>query len=266
MDARFPPSAPLPAPSAFDQHASRYAEVWGEDPVARAQRDVVWAALDRVLPPGARVLDGGCGVGLDARWLLDRGHVVVGLDASRGMLAEARGRAPEALLRLASLDAPGALDGLGVFDAALLDFGVINCLDLPGAARALSAALRPGAPLIVVTMPRLNPTWTLSALVRGRPGAALERLAPELEVPVEGGRVRTRYLGARAVSRAMKPWFALEDQAGLGFLLPPPGTRWPATRIHHLARLEDRLRRLPLLRAMGDHLLLLLRRLPTEPG
>lgn len=266
MDAWFSPSAPPGAPSAFDQHASRYAEVWGQDPVARAQRAVVWALLERVLAPGARVLDGGCGVGLDTRWLLDRGHTVVGLDASRGMLEEARARAPEADLRLASLEAPGALDGIGVFDAAVLDFGVINCLDPARAGALLARALPPGAPLVVVTMPRLNPSWTLGALVGGRPRAALERLAAEVDVPVEGGVVRTRYLGARAIASAMKPWFTLEDRASLGLMLPPPGTRWSAARIDRLARLEDRLRRLPLLRAMGDHLLLLLRRTPTEPA
>lgn len=253
-------------PSPFDQHASRYAEVWGQDPVAVAQRDVVWALLDRVLPGRARVLDAGCGVGLDARWLLDRGHAVVGLDASGGMLAEARARAPEAELRRGSLDDPDTATGLGLFDAALLDFGVINCMDPARAAPVLAGLLRSGAPLVVVTMPRLNPTWTLSALMRGRPREALARLSSVAEVPVEGSAVATRYFGAGAVARAMKPWFSLEEQAGLGFLLPPPGTRWPAERLRRLVRVEEQLRRLPLLRAMGDHLLLLLRRLPTERG
>ena len=266
MDARFPSSASPAGPSAFDAHAARYAEVWGQDPVAQAQRDVVWEALEAALAPGSRVLDGGCGIGLDARWLLDHGHAVVGLDSSRGMLAEARARAPQAELRLGALDDPAVLAGLGSFDAAILDFGVINCLDPARAARVLAGALRPGAPLVVVTMPRVNPTWTLSALAHGRPRAALGRLAREVEVPVEGGWVSTRYLGAGDVARAMSPWFTLEDRAGLGFLLPPPGTRWPAARLARLARLEHRLRRLPLLRAMGDHLLLLLRRAASEQG
>lgn len=265
MDRAAPTASTAPAADPFDQHAARYAAVWGEDPVARRQRAAVWDLIGRAVPPGARVLDGGCGIGLDLRWLLDQGHRAVGLDASPGMLAEARARAPEAELHRRALDAPGALDDLGLFDAALLDFGVLNCLSLGPAAQALARALRPGAPLVLVPMPRINPSWTLERLIHGHFRQALERLGPEVQVQVEGGAVYTRYYGASEIQRAFSPWFTLRERAALGLLLPPPGTRWPEARLDRLAALEARLGRLPGLRALGDHLLLLFVRGESPP-
>lgn len=219
-----------------------------------------------MFPPDGRVLDAGCGVGLDAAWLVSLGHPVVAIDASAGMVAETRRRVPAAEVLQARVDDPASLRPLGAFDGALLDFGVLNCVDPAAAAVALAVALRPGAPLVAVPMPRFNPTWTLSELAHGRPRRVLSRLAEVVDVPVEGRPVRTRYLGGRAVARAFAPWFTLESRAGLGFLLPPPGTRWPEARLDKLASLEARLRTLPLLRDVGDHLLLLLRRTDVAAG
>ncbi len=50
-------------------------------------------AFARGLPPGARVLDLGCGPGRDIALLSARGFRVMGLDLSTGMLTEARRRA-----------------------------------------------------------------------------------------------------------------------------------------------------------------------------
>lgn len=48
----------------------------------------------RRLPPGARVLDAGCGTGRVAIRLAELGHECVGVDADAPMLAEARKAAP----------------------------------------------------------------------------------------------------------------------------------------------------------------------------
>lgn len=50
--------------------------------------------LDRLLAPGARVLDAGCGTGRVAAELARRGHEVVGVDLDASMLAEARREHP----------------------------------------------------------------------------------------------------------------------------------------------------------------------------
>lgn len=74
-------------------------------------------ALADALPPGARVLDAGCGTGLPlARLLADRGLAVVGLDASAAMLARFRENVPGAEARPGRLEtvrfAPGAFEAV----------------------------------------------------------------------------------------------------------------------------------------------------------
>lgn len=263
-----PSSSPIQtyAPSPFDAHAANYAASWGQDPVAAHMRRVVYACAESAFPAGSRVLDAGCGAGIDAAWLLGRGHRVVAIDASAGMVAAARARAPGADVHQRPVEEAAALAAEGPFDGALLNFGVLNCVSLPAAAAALAAALRPGAPLIAVPMPRFSPSWTLSRLARGQPREALRRLRSELDVVVEGAPVRTRYLGLSTLRSAFSPCFELERAAALGLLLPPPGTTWPSARLDRLARLEDRVRHLPVLRGWGDHLLVLLRRTTAPPG
>lgn len=230
--------------------------------MARVLRAAVHELLVHHLPAGGRILDAGCGTGTDAAWLLEQGHEVLAIDAAPGMVAAARARRPDLDARVLAVEAAGAL-GPGRFGGALLDFGVVNLLDLDRALAALARVLRPGAPLVVVSMPRLAPALVLGLLRRGRPGRALERLRGEVEVDVEGAAVRTRYLGRRALRRAGAPWFEEVDALGLGFLLPAPGSAGLGRRpglLDGLARLETPLRRLPGLRELGDHVAVVLRR------
>ena len=243
---------------AFDRHAFRYQDRWGADPVAQIMRHAVHAALDRHAPPGCRILDAGCGIGLDTAWLADHGRAVVALDASAQMAAHAARAAPSAEVHhLSALDAPALQT---TFDAALLNFGVLNCLPLPAAAQALAAVVRPGGRLLLVPMPRLSPAWMLHRLRHGHPGEALRRLRRTLLIDVEGVAVPTRYLSGPEIRAALRPWFVLREQQSLGLLLPPPGSAPSAARLRRAARLEDRLCRLPLLRELGDHLLMVLER------
>ena len=46
--------------------------------------------LAKRLPPGARILDAGCGSGRDLRWLKQRGFEVMGFERSSGLAALAR--------------------------------------------------------------------------------------------------------------------------------------------------------------------------------
>lgn len=253
---------------AFDRHSACYADIWGSDPSADVQRREVWRAAAALLGRGDRVLDAGCGVGLDARWLLDQGMRVRAIDASPGMVARTAERAPEARpLALPVERAPELLrEDPRPFDAAILDFGVINCLEPRAASEALAQVLRPGAPLLLVSMPRVAPAWIAAALVRGQWRRAADRLRAEVPIEVEGVPVRTRYWSAGALKEAFSAYFALEDVAALGLLLPPPGSRVAPETLRRLAALEARVRRWPGLRAVGDHVLVVLRRRGAAPG
>jgi ubiquinone/menaquinone biosynthesis C-methylase UbiE len=157
LPASEPPDAE-PA-TGFDRHAARYASVWDADPAALAQRVRVHELLETVLPVGATVLDVGCGTGTDARWLERQGHRVVGIDASPGMVREARRSAPRSVFfSLPAEELASSVKRLGGqrFDLALLNFGVANVVALPVVAAGLRRLLRPGGRVVVVFMPRLG--------------------------------------------------------------------------------------------------------------
>ena len=52
----------------------------------------LYVRLLRYVPPGGRVLDVGCGAGRDTLAFAERGHVVIGFDASTEMVRQARER------------------------------------------------------------------------------------------------------------------------------------------------------------------------------
>src|SRR5262249_47720119 len=78
--------------TAFDVLAARYDELWTESPAGRAQRELVWRELDLRFHPGQRILDIGCGTGVDAAHFAARGVDVEALDASPAMVARAEAR------------------------------------------------------------------------------------------------------------------------------------------------------------------------------
>jgi SAM-dependent methyltransferase len=101
---------------AFDRQAPQFersALVTDRDALARLVR---FAAL----PPGARVLDAGCGPGLVAEALLEAGCQVVGADLSAEMIARARARCARFGARARFEHGPlDALPAEPAFDAAV---------------------------------------------------------------------------------------------------------------------------------------------------
>lgn len=86
-----------------------------------------------MLPPGPRVLDAGCGAGVKAKWLMDRGAVVVGVDLSAKLVAIARRVEPEAEFRVADMqELPADLVGFdGIFaQASILHVPHVEVMDL----------------------------------------------------------------------------------------------------------------------------------------
>jgi ubiquinone/menaquinone biosynthesis C-methylase UbiE len=64
------------------------------NPLVCVEQPAVWDLLDTT--PAGRALDAACGTGRHARRLVERGHEVVGLDATPEMLARARESLPGA--------------------------------------------------------------------------------------------------------------------------------------------------------------------------
>jgi len=102
------------------------------------------------LPPGAHVLDAGCGSGRDLRWLRHRGYRAVGLERSPGLarLARENGRCPVLEADFNVFD----FSSLRV-DAILLVGAFVHLphRELPVLLSRCTAALEPGG-LVLITL------------------------------------------------------------------------------------------------------------------
>jgi SAM-dependent methyltransferase len=249
------------AASAFDREAAGYDDGFGRNPVGLLFRHILQERLRARLAPGSRVLDLGCGTGEDALFLASQGLSVHAIDIAPGMLERARAKAKERGVgeervrfeRRAAEDLAAAGSG---FDGAYSGFGALNCADLPAVAQGLAAALRPGAALLLSLMaPRPLPALLEQALT-GR-GELPRGSCP----PVVGGApLPVSYPGLREVKRRFGPSFAWTGAFALGVLIPGPGHAGWASRHPQcfglLAALESLVRRWPVLRALGDHVVI----------
>jgi SAM-dependent methyltransferase len=94
------------------------------------------------LPRGARVLELGCGNGMDAQYMLARGLNIDATDGTPELVTEARKRVSERarMMRFEELDATAAYDGVWA-SASLLH---VPAATLPDILARIHRALRPG--------------------------------------------------------------------------------------------------------------------------
>jgi len=259
---------------AFDGVAATYHRSNEENGTLRGMRARVRQTLDACVPAGSQVLDLGCGPGSDAVYLAGKGHRVTAIDSSPAMVEDARRRVAEAgLVRCVNVLNIGIheIDRLApidmVFDAAIANFGPLNCVvDLPAAARLIAARLRPGGVLVASVIGRVCP-WEIAVYTaRGNISRAAIRFRRGLvPVPLDGRTVWTRYFGPRE----FEDIFAAAGMTrvslrALGLFVPPPylhafADRHP-TLVARLRRVEDRCGGWPVLRGWGDHFLVVLRK------
>jgi SAM-dependent methyltransferase len=245
---------------AFDRVAPAYDAEFGTNPVGLMFRHVVQQRLLALVPERGHVLDVGCGTGEDAVLLAERGRQVTAIDVSGGMVRACREKARRRGIgedRLRALRRSAErLEGLdGPFDAAYSDFGVLNCADLAAVGRGLAGVLASGAPVLLSVMgPRPLPAGLERALTAR--GEARGRSLPR----VGGVPVPVHHPTQRRVREAFGGAFAWRRSFALGVLVPAPNHGAWAAR-HPLAfaaltALEGLVRDWPLLRGLGDHLVL----------
>lgn len=106
------------------------------------------------LPDGGRVLDLGCGAGEPiARWLVDCGYDVIGVDVAPAMIELARRRWPTGEWRTAdmrSLDLPERFDGVIAWNS----FFHLTAAEQTACMLRLAAHIVPGGSLMVTVGPR----------------------------------------------------------------------------------------------------------------
>ena len=256
---------------AFDSVAADYDGPRGNNALIQRMRDTIWQRLTATFPRGSRLLDLGCGTGIDAVYLAQQGYAVVASDWSPQMVERTRARATAAGLsdRVAARHIGiQELERLGGerFDGIYSNFGPLNCVhDLGAVSRNCAALLNPGGRLVFSVIGRVCPWEFAYYTLRGRHARARVRAAPGV-VPVNMNKhtIWAFYYTPREFYRAFARAFALTDYRALSLFLPPPYLVDLCERHPRLCTLlgwlDDRLGGLPLLRNAGDHFLIVLTR------
>ncbi|HEX3846967.1 MAG TPA: methyltransferase domain-containing protein [Steroidobacteraceae bacterium] len=257
---------------AFDSVAADYDGPRGNNDLIQDMRTEMWRWMDASFAPGSRLIDIGCGTGLDAVRMARAGHRVTATDWSSQMVARVMARAEaESVADRVSAVALGAqelgrLEGAGSYDGAYSDLGPLNCVpDLRGVSTACAQLLRPGGMLVFTVIGRLCPWEIAHYLGRRRGSRAMVRFARGV-VPVGMNRhtIWTRYYTPRELYREFEPEFSLRHYRGLCVFAPPPylaGVRARHRRLYEaLWRLDRRTAGWPLLRSIGDHFLIVMTR------
>ncbi len=276
LDGGSPPSPPGSAgyyswlQAEFDNVADDYDRHITGNRMNLLLRNRSLAILRERLRDAHRLLEIGCGSGMETLPLLELGHEVTAVDISGRMLdvvrhkAEASGVAERLTTReLAARD----LDGLktpggdGAFDGAYSTYGALNCEpDLSRIPTSLARLLRPGAPFVTAVYNR----WCLFELVGYSLTFQTRRALGRRQNPVPVGASRFCVdVYAHSVGefeRLFEREFALEHLEAVPVFLPPSDLVGYADRF---ARHFDRLaswdaaagRRWPFNR-LGDHFLM----------
>jgi len=257
---------------AFDSVAADYDGPRGNNPLIQDMRNEMWRSLDATFPKGSRLIDLGCGTGLDAVRMAHIGHRVTATDWSSQMVERTRKRAArEQVSENVQALAVGAhelqrLAGNQAFDGAYSNLGALNCVpELSGVAYECARLLKPGGALVFTIIGRVCPWEIAYYLSKGRWARVMVRYARAL-VPVgmNNHTIWTRYYQPREFYRAFRKHFTLTHYRGLCVFAPPPYLTWMherhAAAYDRLWRLDRKVAAWPLLRAMGDHFLMVMRK------
>jgi ubiquinone/menaquinone biosynthesis C-methylase UbiE len=260
---------------AFDSVAADYDGPRGNNDLIQEMRSEMWRWLDATFPSASRLIDLGCGTGLDAVRMAKLGHRVIATDWSPLMVQRTRDRATtEGLTHQVEALEVGShelhrLDATGTYDGMYSDLGPLNCVpDLSAVSRECARLLAPAGKLVFTVIGRVCPWEMAHYIARGRWHRAAVRFARNT-VPVGMNKhtIWTRYYTPREFYRAFEQQFTLEHYRGLCVFAPPPYLT--SVRNNH-PRLHQRLWRLdrltagwPGVRSAGDHFLIIMKRRPT---
>jgi SAM-dependent methyltransferase len=249
---------------AFDAMADSYDDVFTFSPIGRAQREQVWRVADQLFLPGMNILELNCGTGEDAIHFGQRGVHVTAIDASSRMIARAK-------LRASGLNLPIQFSCLSselltalrprVLDGIFSNFSGLNCVrDLNQVARSMSFLLAPGNNALLCLSTRFCLWESAWFGVRGQFAKAVRRWNGRSVVRVCDSEVEVLYPTTRELGNAFEPWFRLCDVTGVGIFVPPSYMNRHLQQggrvLERFAGIDRLVCRLPLLRIIGDHMLL----------
>jgi SAM-dependent methyltransferase len=215
----------------FDNVAGDYDRHITGNRINRLLRNRSLAWLEPRFADSHRLLEVGCGSGMETLPLLRAGHEIVAVDISEQMLATVRGKADlEGLgdrletrhLRARDLHRLLPDLGAGSLDGAYSTYGALNCEpDLAPIPSVLGQLLRPGAPFVAGVYNR----WCLFEMAGYTASLQTRRAFGRRRNPVPVGSSRFCVdVYAHSVSdfrRLFQSGFTVERIEGVPVLLPP---------------------------------------------
>lgn len=265
-------SSLLETRAAFDSVAADYDGDRGNNVLIQQMRSEMWRWLDATFAHPSRLIDLGCGTGLDAVRMAHRGHHVTATDWSPNMVARTLARAEhEGLNSRLTAVAVGSheLQGLtesDTYDGAYSNLGPLNCVpNLGELSRECARLLKPGGSLVFTVIGRFCP-WEILHYSRQRRWLRVRvRFARGMvRVGMNNHTIWTRYYTPREFYDHFRAEFSLEHVRGLCIFAPPPYLTWireKHPRLHELLwNIDRRVAGLPLLRGVGDHFLIVMKR------
>jgi SAM-dependent methyltransferase len=254
----------------WDTAAETYDSDFANTLIGRAQRESIWKDIEKVFTSGDRIIELNCGTGIDAVFLATRGVRVLACDISPRMIELAQRRANSIStkasagieFRVLATENIDVLEEEGLFDGAFSNFSGLNCVeDLQAVAQKLARLLRPGARLVLCVIGRFVPWEIAWHLAHGNPARAFLRFKKvTVGRMAEDGLVSVHYPSVRKVARIFAPGFKLRKLQGIGLTLPPSYLEYLAGKfpliLNRLVKIDRYIGHLPLIRSMGDCVLL----------
>jgi hypothetical protein len=248
---------------AFDSLASIYDDLFSSR--IGTQRGAVWEVLADTFRAGDAILLLNCSTREDAIFLSMLDVSVVARGVAEGMIDAGRNHAqpegPDAPIQLDLpptehlMIRPGAL-----LDGVLLNLSGLNTVaDLNRTARDLASMVIMGSPVILCLSTRFCLSETLWFLLHGKFRKAFRRSFGIATVKVANRTIKIHYPALREVRKLFSPSFVMRSCTGIGIAVPPsylePIFRKYPRVLGLLRRIDKRISRLPLLRTIGDHML-----------
>lgn len=263
------------APSAFDQIAESYDEIFTRSVLGRAQRLAVWKVLTETFRCGERILELNCGTGEDALFLGRRGLSVLACDASTGMIEVAHKRKakegselPVAFRAIESQRISSLAGDDLEFDGVFSNFSGLNCMrDLHKIALDLARVTARDAQIVLCLSGRYCLWEMLWFTAHLKFQKAFRRVSGSAVGHIGASQVRVWYPTVKQIQKDFAPWFRLQLVRAVGLSVPPSYLEyWAANRrptIAKLVSIDRSLSRLPVFRVLGDHILLRLEKVSS---
>ncbi|MBI3578417.1 MAG: methyltransferase domain-containing protein [Ignavibacteriales bacterium] len=242
---------------------SKVFDVTFENEITRRLRSKIYYEVEQLLPPGASILDINCGTGIDALHFAAQGYNTTGVDISEKMLKVAQRKVKTDNRPLCKFY-QGSFEALppditGKYDMVFSNFGGLNCTNNLGTvAEELARVVKPSGFFVGIIMPPFSLWETCAYFLRGKIQQAFRRLNPQTQATGFSDKTFTVYYHSPAkIALALAPYLRVEQIVGLNIISPPPhavrfSRRWPRLS-DFLNRLDETIETLPIVRAAGDH-------------